>query len=87
MKLSFPFQTVPSTDSRFQKIVSFSVRDINCSCICKDGELYTWGWDLGEIPTKLIMPIQSKETKDKKYCWEQISLGHTRILMTCGTQN
>jgi hypothetical protein len=35
------------------KITSFSVRDINCCCLTEDHSVYTWGWDLGEFPTKL----------------------------------
>jgi len=42
----------PSSERR---IVSLSVRDINCCCLTEDGDVYSWGWDLGEYPTKLVV--------------------------------
>jgi alpha-tubulin suppressor-like RCC1 family protein len=65
VKLIFPFQR---NATNFKKIKSFSVRDINCCCILEDGSLYSWGWDLGEFPSKLTIkkPIKGSAAQIEK---------------------
>jgi len=56
VKLAFPFQT----PGNMLKITSISVRDINCCCLTEDGALYSWGWELGEFPSKLALKKPSR---------------------------
>jgi len=58
MRLVMPFQKPPN----MLKVLSVSVRDINCCCLTEDGRVWSWGWDLGEYPTPLIL---SKATSNK----------------------
>lgn len=81
-----------------RRITSLSVRDINCCCLTEDGDVYSWGWDLGEYPTKLVVrkaasastgagaaaasASSGPKRPPEELKWDRIALGHTRMMLT-----
>ena len=79
------------------KIKSFSVRDINCVCVTEDRAIWSWGWDLGQYPSKLeLHKVASGSSAAKAAAssaassaakpmeevrFERVTLGHTRMLL------